>query len=229
MFPGKVRNIQDPGFVPPPGFTGTDYLNNHRQTYSAVSGFNNVDSLLEVPHVILRRVVGGTNIHTEGEIPPMMSNAGYQDRILTCRDCGQDFAFTAGEQEFYASRGLTNDPSRCPACRAARRNGQSQSYAPRARSSSGEHYETTCATCGRPTSVPFIPSEGRPVYCSDCFQAQRASRGPRREESRSYSSNSYGNNYGSSGYGDSSYGGGRSDRGGRDHDRRDRRDNRDRW
>lgn len=158
----------------------------------------------------------------------MMSNAGYQDRILTCRDCGQDFTFTAGEQEFYASRGLTNDPGRCPACRAARRNGQS--YAPRARSSSGEHYETTCATCGRPTSVPFIPSEGRPVYCSDCFQAQRASRGPRRDESRSYSGNNYGNNYGNSGYGDN-YGGGRNDRGGRDRDRdrRDRRDNRDRW
>ncbi len=169
----------------------------------------------------------------------MMSNAGYQDRILTCRDCGQDFIFTAGEQEFYASRGLTNDPGRCSACRAARRNGQSSS--PRARSYSGEHYETTCATCGRPTSVPFVPSEGRPVYCSDCFQAQRASRGPRRDDSRNY--NSYGNNYGGSSYGGTSgtsgnsynsYGSGRSDRGGRDRDRdrrdyRDRRDNRDRW
>ena len=62
VFPRKVRNIQDPGFVPPPGFIGTHYLNNHRQTYSAVSGFNIVDSLFEAPHFILRRVVGGTNI-----------------------------------------------------------------------------------------------------------------------------------------------------------------------
>ncbi len=133
----------------------------------------------------------------------MMSNEGYQDRILTCRDCGLDFTFSAGEQEFYASRGLTNAPGRCPSCRAARRNGQSS--APRQRS--GEHYETTCATCGRPTSVPFVPREDRPVYCSDCFQAQRAARGPRREDSRSYSG------------------------GGRGRDRRDRggRDSRDRW
>ena len=147
----------------------------------------------------------------EGEISPMMSNEGYQDRILTCRDCGQDFTFTAGEQEFYASRGLTNTPGRCPSCRAARRGGQSS--APRPRSS--EHYETTCATCGRPTSVPFVPREDRPVYCSDCFQAQRAARGSRRDEYRSsYSGSGYGN--------DSGYGGGRGGR--------DRRDNRDsRW
>ena len=119
----------------------------------------------------------------------MMSNEGYTDRILTCRDCGQDFTFSAGEQEFYASRGLTNAPGRCPACRAARRSGQS--FAPRQRSNA-EHYETTCATCGRPTSVPFIPREDRPVYCSDCFQAQRASRGYNRDNSRSYSGSTYG-------------------------------------
>ncbi len=146
----------------------------------------------------------GRSEHKEGEILSMMSNEGYQDRILTCRDCGLDFTFSAGEQEFYASRGLTNAPGRCPSCRAARRNGQSS--VPRQRSS--EHYETTCATCGRPTSVPFVPREDRPVYCSDCFQAQRAARGPRRDDSRSYS------------------GGGQ---GGRGRDRRDRRDNRDRW
>ena len=138
-----------------------------------------------------------------------MSNEGYQDRILTCRDCGQDFIFSAGEQEFYASRGLTNTPGRCPSCRAARRGRQSStshasSYTPR---NSGEHYETTCATCGRPTSVPFIPREDRPVYCNDCFQAQRASRGSR----SSYGSSSYSGNYS----------GGQGNR-----DRRDRRDHR---
>jgi CxxC-x17-CxxC domain-containing protein len=142
----------------------------------------------------------------------MMSNEGYRDRILTCRDCGNDFTFSAGEQEFYASKGLTNTPSRCPSCRSARRSGQqsSMSRAPR-----GEQYDAICATCGNPTSVPFIPREDRPVYCSDCFQAQRASR-PRREESRSYSGSSYGGG---------SYGGGSRGR-----DRRDGgRDRRDRW
>jgi len=148
----------------------------------------------------------------------MMSNEGYRDRILTCRDCGQDFTFSAGEQEFYASRGLTNTPGRCPACRAARRGGQSS--APRSRST-GEHYETTCATCGRPTSVPFVPREDRPVYCTECFQAQRASRGGNRRDD--YRSSYSGSSYGSGGY---STGGrsDRNDRGGRD--RRDRRDNR---
>jgi CxxC-x17-CxxC domain-containing protein len=143
----------------------------------------------------------------------MMSNEGYRDRILTCRDCGQDFTFSAGEQEFYASKGLTNTPGRCPDCRSARRASQSTSTqrAPR-----GEQYETTCATCGRTTSVPFIPREDRPVYCNDCFQAQRASR-PRRDEARSYSGSSYSG---------SSYGGGRDRRERRDYDRRDRRD---RW
>ncbi len=144
----------------------------------------------------------------------MMSNEGYRDRILTCRDCGQDFTFSSGEQEFYASKGLTNTPSRCPSCRAARRGAQtnSSSRAPR-----GESYETTCANCGRPTSVPFIPREDRPVYCSDCFQAQRASR-PRRDESRSYSGSSYGGG---------SYSGGRAGRDRRDSGR-DRRDT-NRW
>ncbi len=136
----------------------------------------------------------------------MMSVEHYQDRTLTCRDCGQDFTFSAGEQEFYAGRGLTNVPGRCPSCRAARRSGQSS--APRMR---GEQYETTCASCGRPATVPFVPREGRPVYCSDCFQSQRASR-DRREDSRSYS------------YSGSSYSNDNSR--GRGRDRRDRRDTR---
>ncbi len=145
----------------------------------------------------------------------MMSNEGYRDRILTCRDCGNDFTFTAGEQEFYASKGLTNTPSRCPGCRALRRGGQpnSGSRAPR-----GEQYDAICATCGHPTTVPFIPREDRPVYCSDCFQTQRASRPPRRDDSSNYS--------GGGGYGGGNgggYGGGR-DR--RDSGGRDRRDSR---
>jgi CxxC-x17-CxxC domain-containing protein len=124
---------------------------------------------------------------------PMMSVEHYQDRTLTCRDCGQDFTFSAGEQEFYASRGLTNLPGRCPSCRAARRSGSGQSFAPRSR---GEQFETTCASCGKQTTVPFVPREGRPVYCSDCFQPERASRGSHRDSSRSYSYNYSGSNYG---------------------------------
>lgn len=133
----------------------------------------------------------------------MMFNEGYRDRVLVCRDCGNDFTFTAGEQEFYASKGLTNSPGRCPSCRAARR-GQ-QASAPRA--PRGEQYEAICATCGRNTTVPFIPRGDRPVYCSDCFQTQRASRSYR-DDSQSYS-NSYS--------------------GERGRDRDSGRDRRDRW
>jgi CxxC-x17-CxxC domain-containing protein len=135
----------------------------------------------------------------------MMSVENYQDRTLTCRDCGRDFTFSAGEQEFYASRGLTNVPGRCPDCRAARRSGGGRSFEPRQR---GEQYETTCASCGRPATVPFVPREGRPVYCSDCFQSQKASRGSHRDDSYSYS-------YSGSSY-DNSRGRGRDRRNGRD-------------
>lgn len=145
----------------------------------------------------------------------MMSNEDYRDRILTCRDCGNDFTFSVGEQEFFASKGLTNTPSRCPSCRATRRGVQSSSTG---RAPRGEQYEATCAACGRATTVPFIPREDRPVYCSECFQAQRASR-PKRDEYRSYSTSSYSGN--------NNYGGG----GSRGRDRRDYgRDRRDsRW
>ncbi len=152
----------------------------------------------------------------------MMSNAGYSDRILTCRDCGQEFTFTSGEQEFYASRNLTNDPSRCPSCRAARRSsGGGGMSSSRPRQNTGESYETTCADCGRPTSVPFIPREDRPVYCSDCFQAHRASRSGGRSDSHGggYSSGGYGGGRDSRGGGRDSRGGGRDSRGG----------GRDRW
>jgi CxxC-x17-CxxC domain-containing protein len=169
----------------------------------------------------------------------MTSYEGYQDRILTCRDCGQEFTFTAGEQEFFATKGLTNAPSRCPDCRKARRNSGGGSSSPRPRA---EQHEAICANCGNPTTVPFIPREDRPVYCSDCFQEQRASRPPRDSGSSYGGGSSYGSGSGSSYDNGSSYGGGssygnggssggnRGSRGGgRDRDRRDRGSDRDRW
>ncbi len=92
----------------------------------------------------------------------------YQDRYLTCRDCGNEFTFSASEQEFYAEKGFTNDPGRCPSCRAARKNER--------RNTGGgfrqkrQMYPVVCANCGKETEVPFQPSGDRPVYCSDCFR-----------------------------------------------------------
>jgi CxxC-x17-CxxC domain-containing protein len=107
------------------------------------------------------------------------------DQVLYCRDCNQEFTFTTGEQEFYASRGLTNAPSRCPDCRAARK--QSGGY--QSRDGGGQRggggggggfrerearpmYTAICASCGNEASVPFQPREDRPVYCSACYKPQ---------------------------------------------------------
>jgi len=131
----------------------------------------------------------------------------FSDETLMCRDCGKEFAFTAGEQEFYASRGLLNKPSRCPDCRAARKSargdmggggmstgsgmggGRSSGYGYDSggmgggRSSGGggaggnrQMYSAVCSNCGKEAMVPFQPTSGKPVYCSDCYGQVRANR-----------------------------------------------------
>lgn len=106
------------------------------------------------------------------------------DSTLTCRDCGQAFTFTSGEQDFYASRGFS-EPSRCPDCRAARksqRDGGSSSYGGSSYGSSygggrgsREMFSVTCSSCGQEAQVPFQPSGDKPVYCSTCFEKRRGS------------------------------------------------------
>lgn len=103
------------------------------------------------------------------------------DQVLHCRDCGTDFTWSTGEQEFYASRGLTNPPSRCPDCRSARKamgTGGGRSGGGYGGGGGGgggygggqrEMHEVTCASCGGVARVPFVPRGDRPVYCRDCF------------------------------------------------------------
>jgi CxxC-x17-CxxC domain-containing protein len=107
------------------------------------------------------------------------------DQILYCRDCNQEFTFTVGEQEFYASKGLTNAPTRCPDCRAARKRSGSGSGRRASSNDFGggyrdreprQMYSATCAGCGNEALVPFQPRDDRPVYCQDCFQSQRSDR-----------------------------------------------------
>ena len=110
----------------------------------------------------------------------------FADKVLRCRDCGGDFAFTAGEQEFYAQKGLMNEPGRCPECRAARRaqrEGGSYDGGSYGGGSYGsydrprrEMHPAVCAQCGQDTQVPFLPRGDRPVYCSSCFDQVRVSR-----------------------------------------------------
>ena len=93
-----------------------------------------------------------------------------EDKTIECRDCGQSFVFTVGEQEFYLSRGLQNEPSRCPQCRAARRKERwGNDNQPR------QLYTVICAECGKEATVPFEPREGRPVYCRECYTKQKQS------------------------------------------------------
>lgn len=98
----------------------------------------------------------------------------YSDRNLTCVDCQQSFVFTSGEQEFFASKGFSNSPTRCPACRQARKSGGAP---PRSssRDSSGSRatYSATCSACKKETQLPFQPSGDRPVYCRDYFSKQK--------------------------------------------------------
>ena len=124
----------------------------------------------------------------------------YADKVLTCADCGQEFVFSAREQEFYASRQFS-EPRRCGACRASRKaargdsggsgygsrtygDGYGDSYDAGSSYGSGgygggsrgprEMFTATCSSCGKDAQVPFRPTSGKPVYCSDCFALRRA-------------------------------------------------------
>ena len=87
----------------------------------------------------------------------------FEDKTLVCKDCGAEFVFTAGEQEFYAEKGFKNEPVRCKACRNNRKT-------QRGGAEQREMFDAICAECGAPTKIPFQPRNDRPVYCSACFQ-----------------------------------------------------------
>ena len=91
----------------------------------------------------------------------------FEDKMIVCSDCGQEFTHSAEDQSRYAERGFSNDPKRCRDCREKRK-GQGGGGRPQR-----ESYEVTCAECGAATTVPFQPTEGRPVYCRDCYRTKR--------------------------------------------------------
>jgi len=108
----------------------------------------------------------------------------YADKALRCVACGADFAFTAREQEFHASKGFTNEPRRCPACRRARRDGGGRSSTEStvtSHSTSGapangdrRNFTAICSACGGEAILPFEPVGNRPVLCSTCYDKIRA-------------------------------------------------------
>jgi CxxC-x17-CxxC domain-containing protein len=107
----------------------------------------------------------------------------FNDRELTCRDCGASFVFTSGEQEFYATKGLQHDPVRCPSCRQSRKMLRPEDreesphfgvYVSWGGRTPRQLHVATCAQCGNTTEVPFVPRGDRPVYCSNCYNDVRA-------------------------------------------------------
>jgi CxxC-x17-CxxC domain-containing protein len=104
-------------------------------------------------------------------IPMKGRRMSFEDRSLTCADCGQTFTFTVGEQEFHAEKGFTNEPRRCPNCRSARRNEREGGGYGATR----EMFTATCSSCGKEARLPFQPRGDKPVYCSDCFRSQAGS------------------------------------------------------
>jgi CxxC-x17-CxxC domain-containing protein len=99
----------------------------------------------------------------------------FEDKTLQCSDCGAEFTFSAEEQEFFQAKGYTNEPKRCPSCRAARK---AERYGTSGYESRGRRqmFPAVCAECGKETEVPFEPRQGRPVYCSECYNKVRLSR-----------------------------------------------------
>jgi CxxC-x17-CxxC domain-containing protein len=100
----------------------------------------------------------------------------FVDKTLKCRECGNDFVFTAGEQEFYQQKGLMNQPGRCPTCRSARRSSSGGMGGGRSERGPREMHTVICAECGAETQVPFLPKNDRPVYCSTCYDKIRVAR-----------------------------------------------------
>ena len=90
----------------------------------------------------------------------------YQDRALKCVECGTEFIFTAGEQAFFADKGFRHEPKRCKNCKSTRGAGAPSN-------SARSETRAMCSQCGKETTVPFKPTQGRPVYCRECYQSRR--------------------------------------------------------
>ena len=98
----------------------------------------------------------------------------FDDRLLVCADCHGEFIFTAGEQLFFHDKQFKNDPKRCKPCKS-RRSGlaaAANGTGPAAAGISRTETRTECSDCGIQTTVPFKPTQGRPVLCRSCFQVK---------------------------------------------------------
>jgi CxxC-x17-CxxC domain-containing protein len=109
------------------------------------------------------------------EVIGIERSSEFQDRSIMCVDCNEPFIWTAGEQVFFHDKGLQNEPKRCKPCKQAK-NDRLAAISAAQVSGIKQRIEVTvtCAQCGEQTTVPFYPSQGRPVYCRSCFLASRS-------------------------------------------------------
>ncbi len=112
--------------------------------------------------------------HFESDLASVavVSEISFQDTDINCIDCGQDFIWSSGEQQFFYDKGLKNPPKRCKACKQAK-NERLASIAAAQASGVKQRIEVAvnCAGCNSLTTVPFYPSQGRPVFCRSCYLA----------------------------------------------------------
>jgi CxxC-x17-CxxC domain-containing protein len=94
----------------------------------------------------------------------------YTDKELRCVECGEDFTFSAQQQEKFVELGFTNEPKRCPPCRAAKKTAKGEGPRGAGPAAAREFHVAKCASCGGEARVPFKPRGDKPVYCSSCFQ-----------------------------------------------------------
>ncbi len=97
----------------------------------------------------------------------------FHDKVLTCIDCGATFLFTAGEQLFFHDKQFKNEPKRCKACKSKRVSTFNAPAGPANQRFQRVETRTTCSQCGKETTVPFRPTQGRPVLCRECFMQRR--------------------------------------------------------
>jgi CxxC-x17-CxxC domain-containing protein len=99
----------------------------------------------------------------------------FQDKVLKCIDCAADFTFTAGEQLFFYDKQFKNQPKRCKNCKSKR---VAVLAAPptqgHAHHVARVETQATCSHCGKETTVPFRPTQGRPIFCRECFMQKRS-------------------------------------------------------
>jgi CxxC-x17-CxxC domain-containing protein len=103
----------------------------------------------------------------------LAEHSDFTDKPIECIECRCEFIWSAGEQEFDADKGLDNPPKRCKQCKKAKTHRIDAIISARA---VGKKFivaiPVLCDSCGKQTTVPFYPSQGRPVYCRKCFETK---------------------------------------------------------